>query len=234
MPVFFTRNISGGEAVLNEEESRHAIRVLRLKQGDVLEFVDGLGGRYKALIRDADPSGTRISILETSRDFLSRNIHLHIGIAPTKNTERFEWFLEKATEIGIEEITPIICDHSERKKLRLERSEKILISAMKQSGRAFLPVLNPIRQVAEFLESEDADLKYIAHCRTDEGQLPAKPLKSKTSLIILIGPEGDFSPQEVDLARKKMYQELKLGQATYRTETAGIMACMLVNYLSGV
>jgi len=231
MPVFYTQNISGKEAILDEEESSHVIRVLRLKEGDAIEFVDGLGKRYKSHIIEANLSKTKLRILNSSKDHLSRDFSLHIAIAPTKSTDRFEWFLEKATEIGIEEITPILCDHSERNRLRQDRLEKILIAAMKQSGRAFLPRLNPMMPVEEFLSKTAGDIKYIAHCRADKGMVPKSPSQNMLSWIILIGPEGDFSPEEIVQAKENDYREISLGEATYRTETAGIVACMTANYL---
>lgn len=219
--------------MLAEEESRHVIRVLRLKKDDPIEFVDGLGNRFKSVIAEPDPVNTKLRILETKKDHLKRGFNLHLGIAPTKSTVRFEWFLEKATEIGIEEITPLLCDHSERSRLRQDRSEKILLAAMKQSGRAFLPKLNPVTQFSDFIDQADADFKYVAHCRTPGGKLPEKPLNTNMSWLILIGPEGDFSKTEVAQARKCNFQEISLGEAVYRTETAGIIACQLINCLHG-
>ena len=232
MPVFFTQHISGDQAFLEEEESRHVVRVLRLKKNDVLEFVDGLGMRYKSIITDPDPIQTKLRIIESHKDHLSREFNLHIAIAPTKSTVRFEWFLEKATEIGIEEITPILCDHSERNRLRYDRLDKILISAMKQSGRAFLPRLNPLLPFKEFVDKTNSDLKYIAHCRTEPGNLPKKPLERNLTWTVLIGPEGDFSKEEVLISEEKGFREISLGEAVYRTETAGIIACQLVSFLN--
>ncbi len=232
MPVFFTQHISGEHAFLEEEESRHVVRVLRLKKNDGLEFVDGLGMRYKSIITDPDPVHTKLRILESHIDHLSREFNLHIGIAPTKSTVRFEWFLEKATEIGIEEITPILCDHSERSRMRFDRLEKILISAMKQSGRALLPRLNPMIPLKDFVDKTNSDLKYIAHCRCKDGKMPMKPRESNLSWTIMIGPEGDFSNDEVLISEEKGFQEISLGDAVYRTETAGIMACQLVSFLN--
>jgi len=232
MPVFYTQQITGDQAYLEEEESKHIIRVLRLKKDDGLEFVNGLGTRYKAIITDPHPARVKIRILESHKDHLSREFKLHIAIAPTKSTDRFEWFLEKATEIGIEEVTPILCDHSERNRLRYDRLEKILISAMKQSGRAFLPKLNPMIPLMDFIDTANADLKYIAHCLTTPENLPKKPLKGNLSWTIMIGPEGDFSKEELAGAKEKGFQEISLGEATYRTETAGIIACQLVRYLN--
>jgi len=216
---------------LGEEESRHLIRVLRLKKGDPVEFVDGLGNRYTSVISDPDPSNTELRIAETKIEYLKRDFSLHLGIAPTKSNVRFEWFLEKATEIGIEEVTPLICDHSERNRLRMDRSERILVAAMKQSGRAYLPKLNPATNFAEFIENAVADVKYIAHCREALGELPGSPQEKSMSWLVLIGPEGDFSASEVEMAKKSNFQEISLGEAVYRAETAGIIACQLISFL---
>jgi 16S rRNA (uracil1498-N3)-methyltransferase len=267
MPVFYTKRFIGGDAMLDEEESRHIIRVLRLTAGDRLELVDGMGNLYSGIILDPDPAGTRVRILETTRDHLARNYHLHLAIAPTKSTDRFEWFLEKATEIGVDEITPILCERSERSHIRQERSEKIILAAMKQSGRALLPALYPMVPLPVFLDSAKADLKYIAHCGTgpskhlaklaglraeptkpaDASSDPAKPGSAKPApedrelvkpgsakltWLVMIGPEGDFTRWEVDRALAQEFEEVSLGEAVYRTETAGIIACQLVNFLS--
>lgn len=232
MPVYFTEKFIGREAILNEEESRHLVRVLRLKKNDHVKLVDGKGTLYKGSISVADPQGSKIRILETYKNHLARNYYLHLAIAPTKSTDRFEWFLEKATEIGIEEITPILCERSERKHIRHERSKKILIAAMKQSGRAYLPRLNPMIPLPELLRYAQADIKYMAHCRTRPGTIPGKPVPGQQSWLILIGPEGDFTDEEVEMAVSLNFEEISLGEAVYRTETAGIITCQLVNCLN--
>jgi 16S rRNA (uracil1498-N3)-methyltransferase len=232
MPVFYTKHINGREAYLDEEESRHLYRVLRLRENDRIDMVDGAGSLYRASISAADPRSTRVRILETIKDHLLRPFHLHIAIAPTKSNDRFEWFLEKATEIGIEEITPILCRRSERDRIRHERSEKILLAAMKQSGRALLPKLNPMLPLQDLLDRAEADMKWIAHCGCDRENLPDKPGSRKTSWLVLIGPEGDFTPEEVESALDRDYLEISLGDAVYRTETAGILACHWVGFLN--
>jgi len=232
MPVFLAQDIIGQEAFLDEEESRHLIRVLRLKEGAPVDLVDGKGNLYKGLISLADFHKTTVRILESFKDHLAREYSIHIAIAPTKSTDRFEWFLEKATEIGVDEISPILCTRSERSRIRHDRSEKILMTAMKQSGRARLPRLNPMVPFTEFVTREEADIKYIAHCRTKPGVLPEKPASGKLSWLVLIGPEGDFTSEEVDRALSGNFTEINLGEAVYRTETAGIMACQLINFLN--
>jgi len=232
MPVFLAQDIIEQEAFLDEEESRHLIRVLRLKEGARVNLVDGKGTLYKGLISLADFRKTRVRILETFKDHLAREYYIHIAIAPTKSTDRFEWFLEKATEIGVDEISPILCARSERDRIRPDRSEKILMTAMKQSGRAHLPRLNPFLPFTKFVQHAEADYKYIAHCHAKPGYRLEKPATGKLSWLVLIGPEGDFTLEEVDKALSGDYKEINLGEAVYRTETAGIMACQLINYLN--
>ncbi|MFC2098391.1 16S rRNA (uracil(1498)-N(3))-methyltransferase [Bacteroidota bacterium] len=232
MPVFLVKQINDKEALLDEVESRHIARVLRLKKDDPVELVDGTGNFYRGVIDLADQHSTRVRILETIKDYLKRDYYLHLAIAPTKSAERFEWFLEKSTEIGIDEITPILCQRSERDRIRHDRSERILQAAMKQSGRALLPKLNAIVTLEDFLTQSEADLKYIAHCGTSPTDQPSRPVPKNQSWLILVGPEGDFTPEELKLALEENYVELNLGEAVYRTETAGIMACQLIRILN--
>jgi 16S rRNA (uracil1498-N3)-methyltransferase len=231
MPVFYTNQVDSHLAVFGEEESRHMIRVLRMKQGDHLELVDGAGNRYRGDIQVPDPKACRVSITDRISGYLKRGYALHVAIAPPKHTDRFEWFLEKATEIGVDEITPLLCERSERTRIRHDRSGKILIAAMKQSGRALLPKLNQETRLEDFLEQRDAHTKLIAHCRTSPDQYMDKKPHGDHNWIILIGPEGDFSGGEIKNAIGKGYREISLGEAVYRTETAGIMACHLVSLL---
>ncbi len=229
MQLFYVPNISGNEIILDETESKHAIRVLRLQKGTRIQIVDGNGGFYEAEISDANPKKCRLSILNSTFDFGKKDFHLHIAIAPTKNTDRFEWFLEKATEVGIDEITPILTSHSERKTVNHDRLEKILISAMKQSLKAYLPQLNGLMSFKELVVSNKTENKFIAYC--DEIQKNhLKDLASKgNNTLVLIGPEGDFSPEEVQLAIENGFKVVSLGESRLRTETAGIVACHIVN-----
>jgi 16S rRNA (uracil1498-N3)-methyltransferase len=183
------------------------------------------------VISEPDPGGTKLRIKEVEKDFLKREFHLHLGIAPTKSHDRFELFLEKATEIGIEEITPLLCERSERKYLRYDRLNKILLAAMKQSGRAFQPKLNPMVPLSVFMKNAEAHFRYIAHCRTDPGLYPVRPGENDRTWIVMIGPEGDFSEDEVGQALNNGFREVSLGEAVYRTETAGIMACQMIRDL---
>ncbi len=232
MHVFYTPAIIASNYQLDEEESKHCIRVLRLKIGDKVNLVDGAGGFYLAEIMDDHPKKTVLQISSVQKGYGKRNHTLHIAIAPTKNIDRFEWFLEKATEIGIEEITPIICERSERKEIKTERSNKIITSAMKQSLKAYHPVLNKQAPLKDFILRASADVKYIAHCE-DEGKHPISDEFIKhQSYLVLIGPEGDFSPQEIEYALQNGFVPITLGESRLRTETAALASCFEINYLN--
>lgn len=229
MQLFYVPNISGAEVVLDETESKHAVRVLRLQKGSQVQIVDGKGGFFEAEITDTNPKKCHLSIIKSQAEFGKKEFHLHIAIAPTKNIDRFEWFLEKATEIGIDEITPLLTSHSERKTLNPERLEKILVSAMKQSLKAYLPKLNYLTSFKELVINTKSDKKLIAYCDDiQKKHLKDLEVKRKDTLI-LIGPEGDFSPEEVEFAIENGFEVVSLGSARLRTETAGIVACNIVN-----
>lgn len=229
MQLFYVPHITKNEIVLDEAESKHAIRVLRLNAGDKVQIVDGKGGFYTAEITEPQPKKCKLIITESTREFGKRNFSLHMAIAPTKNNDRFEWFLEKATEIGIGEITPLLCERSERKTVKPERLEKVLISAMKQSVKAFLPKMNPMTPLGEFLEESIASQKFIAHCNEGNKNHLKNEIIAKGSVMVLIGPEGDFSPEEVEQAEKSGFVSVSLGNSRLRTETAGVVACHIVN-----
>ncbi len=229
MQLFYVPNISGAEVVLDETESKHAVKVLRLSNGEKIQIIDGKGGFYEAEISDANQKKCRLSILKSVLDFEKKNFYLHIAIAPTKNIDRFEWFLEKATEIGIDEITPLLSEHSERKVVKPERLEKILVAAMKQSLKAYLPALNELTTFNELVTNSTATNKYIAHCYEGEKPHLKNEIAKDDNTLILIGPEGDFSPEELELAKTNGFQEISLGNARLRTETAGVVACHIVN-----
>ena len=228
MQLFFTKNITGNIATFEAEEARH-LQVLRKKIGDQLHFVDGAGGMYLGEIIEVHKKQCLLSILEHNPSYNERKVKLHIAIAPTKNIARLEWFLEKVTEIGIDEITPILCDRSERKRIRTDRLEKITMSAMKQSLKAYLPKLNELTDYQDFIKQNNDDLKYIAYCNDDALKHLKKEYSSAENVTILIGPEGDFSPKEVRLALENGYKGISLGASRLRTETAGIAACHIIN-----
>ena len=229
MQLFYVPNISGTEVFLNETESKHAVRVLRLREGDKVQVIDGVGGFYKTEISEVHPKRCKLQITQTIKNFEKKNFKLHIAIAPTKNIDRFEWFLEKCTEIGIDEITPLLTEHSERKVIKPERLEKILVSAMKQSLKAYLPKLNELKSFKNLIANSGSSEKFIAHCNEGEKKHLKNNITKGDNVLILIGPEGDFSPEEIELAKENGFKEISLGNARLRTETAGIVACHIVN-----
>ena len=222
MQLFYCPELVNGFSHLSSEESKHCIKVLRNQEGDIIHLIDGQGNFYEANITIASQKKVAFEILRTWEE-TPRSYSLHIAIAPTKNNDRFEWFLEKATEIGVDQITPIICAHSERKVIKNERMEKIILSATKQSINAKLPILNQAISFNDFIKKDQNSDCFIAHCE----QLEKTSLKNVISInsTILIGPEGDFSPKEIDLALKNNFKPISLGNSRLRTETAGIVAC---------
>ena len=224
MALFYVPNIASAH-ILPEEESQHAIKVLRLQIGAGIDIVDGTGGFYKAIITNPHPKHCGFKITNTLLEQGKRNYKLHIAIAPTKNIERLEWFIEKATEIGIDEITPIICRHSERKIIKTERLQKIIISAAKQSLKANFPILNPLCTFDELMVKPFTSKKLIAHCYEENKKLLHTECLNATDLLILIGPEGDFSKEEIQEAISTGYIPVSLGDSRLRTETAGVVAC---------
>jgi 16S rRNA (uracil1498-N3)-methyltransferase len=227
MQLFYLENPKD-EIILSAEESKHATRVLRKKEGDILNFTDGKGNFYKAEITVADSKKCRLQIVSSNQKEKQHNYYLHIAMAPTKNMDRFEWFLEKATEIGIDEITPIICSRSERKVIKTERCNRILLSAIKQSLKYHLPKLNEAISLSDFLKQDFEGAKYIAHCEDGEKN-ELKTVSKAEKTLILIGPEGDFSPKEIELALQNQFKAVSLGTSRLRTETAGIVAVHTIN-----
>ncbi len=224
MHLFYTPDLEGSSYTLNE----HAVRVLRLQEGDIIQLIDGKGNFSNAKITEAHPK----RIVDTQTEYGKRKSWLHIAVAPTKNIDRLEWFLEKATEIGIDEITPILCEHSERKVIKDDRLEKVIVSAMKQSLKAYLPKLNPLTPLSELMDTNFEGKKFVAHCyEQDKRQLKNEVAGSLASLVI-IGPEGDFSESEVDEAMAKGFIPVSLGESRLRTETAALVACHTCNLLN--
>lgn len=231
MHIFYTKNIQGNTGILDEIESHHCIKVLRLKPGDKVSMVDGKGGFFEGVISLPDSRACAVEILKSEFEHGKRNYHLHIAIAPTKNIDRFEWFLEKATEIGIDEISPIICQRSERKVLREDRLEKVISSAMKQSLKAYHPVLHPATTFGKFIEKQNENNKLIAHCIEEEKLELLRFKPQGSNFTLLIGPEGDFSPEEVKQAISNGFIPVSLGKSRLRTETAGIVTCQIITDL---
>ena len=230
MHLFYTPHISEGTYELNEQESKHAIRVLRLVKGDGVILVDGAGGWYEAGILEDHPKRCLLEIRSHTPGYHPLPYWLHVAISPTKNMDRFEWFLEKATEIGVSEITPLMCHRTERKQVKRDRMERIVISAMKQSLKAYLPVLSDPVPVADFLKQEHSGTLGIAHCHPTE-RLSLAGLKPRGRYSLMIGPEGDFTNQEVQLALDAGFRPFHLGASRLRTETAGVHICSAIQIL---
>ncbi len=230
MHIFYTKNIQGQIGILDEIESHHCIKVLRLKPGDEVCMVDGIGGFYEGIVSVPDHKACTIDIKQAKFEYGKRDFHLHIAIAPTKNIDRFEWFLEKATEIGIDEICPIICQRSERKALRDDRLEKVITSAMKQSLKAYHPVLNHSVSFNDYVKSHaKTGTRLIAHCMEEEKLELIRIKPQNADFTILIGPEGDFSAEELQIAVKEGFIPISLGNSRLRTETAGVVACQIIS-----
>ncbi|MBL0049858.1 MAG: 16S rRNA (uracil(1498)-N(3))-methyltransferase [Bacteroidetes bacterium] len=236
MHLSYTPTISDATLVLSEEESKHCINVLRMKENDELILVDGIGGYYKAKITQAHSKKCEVNIVETQKDFQKRNFSLHIACAPTKSSDRFEWFLEKATEIGLDKITPLQCEHSERTVVKPERLLKVLIAAMKQSLKAYLPVLEETLSFKKLVEQTKTfeGQKFIAHCYPGEKKRLAEVYEKNKNVLVLIGPEGDFSKAEIELTLSNGFEAVSLSNSRLRTETAALVACHTVNLINEV
>lgn len=245
MYLFYTPDIATSHT-LSEEESQHCVRVLRYDRGDEILLTDGRGTTYTARITNPHPKHCEFEVISSQKQEPHHHFHLHIAIAPTKNIERLEWAIEKCTEIGVDEITPLLCRFSERKTLRIDRLEKIVLSAAKQSLTPYLPVLHDLTPFDEFIQTHSAqrsfspqDGLYIAHCyEKDKRELKDEitlhsTLSTLNSITIMIGPEGDFSEAEIDLALKNGYIPVSLGNSRLRTETAGVVACHTAILLNG-
>ena len=226
MQLFYNPSINetATSFVFDKEESKHIVKVLRKKEGDILFVTNGLGFLFTTEITLASDS-KRTVIINTFERQEPPKYQLHLAVAPTKMNERYEWFLEKATEIGLQEITPIICEHSERKVIKTDRFQKILESAMKQSLHYYLPKLNEPLSFKEFLKKEFSGQKFIAHCEETDKKSLKNELQAQKDVVILIGPEGDFSVKEIQSALEHHFIPVSLGQTRLRTETAAVVAC---------
>lgn len=231
MQLFYSSTLTAGDAtfVFDKDESRHIIKVLRKSTGDKLQITNGKGDLFEAEISLPSDSKCTVRITSVSQ-FEKPSYSLHLAVAPTKMNERYEWFLEKATEVGISRITPIICDRSERKIVKTERFEKIILSAMKQSGQCFLPVLDEPMDFDDFAAADFTGQKFIAHCEPTSKATLKQRLTPNQDVTILIGPEGDFSPKEIQLALQNGFVPVSLGETRLRTETAALVACHSVVY----
>lgn len=228
MHTFYTPDIAVSQE-LPEEEAAHCLRVLRLTTGDEVLLTDGKGFFYKAMIDSISGKRCHVKLLEkTEQEPLWRG-HLHLAMAPTKNIDRTEWLVEKATEIGFDELTFLNCRFSERKVVKNERIEKIVVSAVKQSLKARKPVVNGMMDFAKFVRQDFAGQKFIAHCYEGEKPFLRDVLDADADALVLIGPEGDFSQEEVKQAEAAGFRSVSLGRSRLRTETAALVAVHLMN-----
>jgi 16S rRNA (uracil1498-N3)-methyltransferase len=231
MQLFYTNNVSDGTALFSGEESGHCIRVLRMRRGDTLHFTDGEGSLYEGIISDDDPHGMKVSVTGVIKNAGKRQYRLHVAISPLKNDDRLEWFIEKAVELGIDEITPVICSRTEKKRIRKERLEGLILSAMKQSVKSFLPRLNEAVTFKEFVARGSTGRKLIACCDQQfERQAITSVTRRGEDVVVMIGPEGDFTEEEIRLASDAGFLPVHLGPSRLRTETAGVAACCAVYF----
>ena len=236
MELFYSKTISDGGRVLDPDESGHCVRVLRHRRGDTINVVDGRGLLYRCTIVDDDPRGVVFDVDEWVENYGSHDYWLRMAVCPPKNADRFEWFAEKATEIGVDAITPLFGDYSERRVFKPERIERLLVSAAKQSHKGAIPQLDESLTVTEFLQQDHDGLKLICYCDEATGKIDIKealrsqtlPLREKPKVTIMIGPEGDFSRAEVALALERGWQPVSLGDSRLRIETAALVATAAV------
>ena len=234
MQIFYTANISEGKALFSREESMHCLRVLRMRRGESLRFTDGSGNLYEGVITDDDPAAMTATVISAEHDQGSRGYRLHMAISPLKNEDRLEWFIEKAVETGVDEITPLICSRTEKRKIRRERLEGLILSAMKQSVKCYLPRLNDPVMFNDFIDVMLEGKKIIACCDPAIERIPITSSFSRgEEVTILIGPEGDFTAEEVARAVNNGYSPIHIGSSRLRTETAGVAACCSV-YLANI
>ncbi len=237
MELFYSRDIEGGICRLDQDESGHCVKVLRHRCGDEISVIDGCGTLYRCRITSDSHKGVEAMVISSENDWGGHPYRLHMAVCPTKNNDRYEWFAEKACEIGFDELSPIIGEHSERRILKTQRIEKILVSAAKQSLKAAVPTVNEPVTVKEFIQAHATDnaLKLIAYCFEDES-IPRRGIKEVlssyegTDIIVMIGPEGDFSTSEAELALASGFIPVHLGASRLRTETAALTATASVYF----
>lgn len=226
--TFYAPDLSGLSYTLPEDESKHAVRVLRLQPGDAVELIDGRGGVFGAEVADDNPKRCQLRITR-EQQVARRAYAVHVAVAPTKNLDRMEWLVEKATEIGIDRLSFLRCARSERRELKLDRLERIAVSALKQSGQAWLPQLDELMDFGAFLATLDPATTFIAHLAEGERISLAQMAALGPGCCVLIGPEGDFTPEEINQALARGIRPVTLGQTRLRTETAALAACHTVH-----
>ena len=233
MHIFYAPEISGNTFILDEKESRHSIRVLRMTFGTAVRLIDGRGNLYEGHISDADSRRCMISISDVKPDYEKRSYRLHIAISPLKNPERFEWFVEKSVEIGVDEITPLLCKNTEKQSVKQERINNIIISAMKQSIKAGKTIFNEPCTFDNFIAKPLLSTNMIAHCSTSTNRAGISEVYIKNeNAVVMIGPEGDFSNDEISSAVRSNFIPVHLGSSRLRTETAGVAACHSIYFMN--
>jgi 16S rRNA (uracil1498-N3)-methyltransferase len=232
MHLFYTPDITSDVYTLSEAESRHCQKVLRLREGDTIHLTDGMGTLFEARLIESSGRQVTVEVTDKKEEHGKRPYRLHLAVAPTKSIDRFEWFLEKATEIGVDEITPLFCEHSERKVVRHDRLFKVITAAVKQSLKAYHPILNEMTSIREFVTKKNEGQLFIAHQDEYDPVVLQNIYKKGKDATILIGPEGDFSDLELASARKAGFQIVSLGNSRLRTETAALVACHAVALLN--
>ena len=235
MEIFYSENIEGRLCRLSPEESGHCVRVLRHRAGDVIHVIDGLGNMYDCRLTDDNPKGAEAVVESVTHDWGSHPYRLVMAVCPTKNNDRFEWFAEKACEVGVDKIVPLVGEHSERRVFKADRLNKILISASKQSLKGAVPEVMPLESVKDFIRSDRSELKLIAYCFEDDS-VPRRSIRdvleagSAENITVMIGPEGDFSEAEARLAIENGFVPVHLGASRLRTETAALTAVEAVYF----
>ncbi|HUW91940.1 MAG TPA: 16S rRNA (uracil(1498)-N(3))-methyltransferase [Bacteroidales bacterium] len=234
MQIFYTSDVNETTATFRKDESGHCIRVLRMRKGDPINFTDGRGSLYQGVISNDSHIMMEASFSTVFREYGRRKYRLHAAISPLKNNDRYEWFIEKAVELGIDEITPLICSRTEKTRIKRDRLESLIMSAMKQSVKTYLPVLNEPLLIKDFLAKDLPGVKIIAHCNEFPERRPISEVVHRgEDVVIMIGPEGDFRVEEVMMAVQDGFVSVHLGESRLRTETAGIAACCSV-YLTNI
>lgn len=234
MRLFLSDDTTGQYALLSAEESKHCVRVLRMTVGDEIWVTSGNGVMCRAQVSTPDDKCCEVEIVERIEDYQHRPFHLHLAVAPTKNTARLEWLVEKAVEIGVDRITPVICDHSERGNQKIDRLEKIALSAMKQSLKALKPEIDQPVKLMNFLDKEKDSTakKLVCYCYGDERHTLQEYYQAGQDALVLIGPEGDFSEREIATALSTGFLPVTLGSCRLRTETAGLYAVTALNFIN--
>lgn len=231
MKRFYSTNIQGNSIFLEHDEAQHCSKVLRCKINDIVEVLDGKGKMYEGTISSIQKQEVLIQIQEIKKQETAQKNKLSIAICPTKNPARLEWFLEKATEIGIDSIFPIISKRTEKQNIKFERLQHIIASAAKQSGQLHFPILHPLQPLETLLSTANFSQKFIAHCETEKQHLKDIYTPNK-EVLVLIGPEGDFTSDEIKNALNKNYQPISLGNSILRVETAGVVACVTIQNIN--